>query len=214
MTKTGSGSQLSHPMIRSKPAPTTTAAPRVDQQVRVVGAGADAPSIPDDVMHQAQIDLDSMRKAELPDFQPSFDDPLVQQQLLKRDTFERLLSFRKPTTKDVTIDGLVYRFKILNPHETSSVIKLFLALPEDEQLNLRERMLLMSAGLMTVNGFRLEDVYVGPEVEDVLKKYAQLSEWPYPLVNHLLREFNEFISEVREKYLPDFLAQRKAESKG
>lgn len=216
MSKSGSGSPLSHPVVKSKKVSPVQSQPRPNQQMHVVGSpeGAAAPHLmSEDILRAAQEDFRAIRSVELPIAEANFDDPLVQQELRKRETFERLLSFRKPTIKDITIDGMAYRFKILNPHETSEVIKLFMSLPEDERLNLRERMLLMSAALVSVNGYKLEDIYSGPDVDDVLKKYTQLSEWPNPLVNQLLRDFNDFVAEVKERYLPDFLVQPKAENK-
>lgn len=213
-------SSLNHPMVKSKkPSPVAQPMPpRPDQRVHVVGGPSETSvtpqAMPAEILREAQDDLRAIRSVELPVAEPNFEDPLIKQELKKREVFEKLLSFRKPLFKDVVVDGLTYKFKILNPHESSEVVKIWSTLPEEERLPLREKMLLMSAALVSIDGYKLEDLYSGPEVDDVLKKYSQLNEWPNPLVNQLIREYTDFGAEVKEKYLADFLARQTAESKG
>ncbi len=178
---------------------------------------ASVPLMPESVKAGLQADLSRLRQADelMAQAKPNFDDPLIQQELRKREIFQKIMANRNPVMKDFLVDGLNYKFKILTPEETGEAIKLLMSLPDEERTPLRERGLMMAKALVSIDGFLLEDMYDGPEISDpTLKKYMQIFEWPNPLFSSLLRQFETFTDETRQRYLPDFLTQPKTESKG
>lgn len=141
-------------------------------------------------------------------------DPAIQAQVKRHDTFQKLMYFKQPMNTSFAIDGMNFKLKILSPIDMAEVSKIFNSLPEDEQTIYRQRLMQLAGALMDIDGVKLEDVYHGPEASVYMKRYSEIIQWPNPLISNILTQYEDFALQVKDRYLPDFLKQPKAEGKG
>lgn len=134
------------------------------------------------------------------------EDPVIEQELEKQKTLERLMMFKKPVFKEFTIDGLRFKLKMLTPSETHKVFTHIVALEEQTQVAKTPNMIL-AAALMDVNGVRVEETYDGDPaiVDPILRRFSILQSWPQPLIKTLNRAYNEFSTAKEKEFSYDFL---------
>ena len=133
----------------------------------------------------------------------------------KHDVINRLLLFTQPMYKTVELGGMQFRFKVMTPSDTAHVIKIFNAMPEDEQTLMRNRILNLAAALIDVDGVSLESIYKGTLSRDVvLMRYSELMKWSNPVLNGVLAAHDKLLEDMKQEYLPGFLKQPKKESTG
>jgi hypothetical protein len=133
-------------------------------------------------------------------------DPLIEKELKKKKTLEKLLLFKTPHTKNVEIDGVVFTLKLLNSNESNTVLKEVMKLDNEEQLT-RSSLILLSAALIEANGIKLEETYSGPEeiTSTILQRYYELSQWHAPIINLLVKAYQAFVAEVEGEFSQSFL---------
>lgn len=139
----------------------------------------------------------------------TLEDPVLEQELERKRTFEQLILFKKPKTTTVSIHGANFTLKLLNSNESNQVYKEVIALPKEEQL-VKTPLMVLAAALVSVNSVPLEEAYSGPkDIESVLlRKYYEVSQWHSPLVNALSTAYNSFTKDVESEYTKDFLASK------
>lgn len=137
------------------------------------------------------------------------EDPLIKPEFDKKQALEKLLLFKKPYFKEVEIDGVVFKLKLLNSNEHNEVYQELLGLEDSNSQMSRTNLMLLAAVLTEVNGIKLEDAYSGPpEVKSSLKKkYYEISQWHSPLVSSLTNAYSLFVKEANQKYNPNFLGK-------
>lgn len=137
---------------------------------------------------------------------PPIDDVLVQKELDRKASLEKLVLFKKPTLKTVVVGGIEFRFKTLNVHENSAVYEKIRDLPAEERV-MKSPVMLLAASLVDANGIRIEENYSGPAdiTDPLMQKYYELSSWNMPIINALVAAYTEFVKEVEGEYKRDFL---------
>lgn len=186
-------SKFDHAMMPKKPAPATPA--QRPNRVHTVAPPEDE-----------ELDLSG-------DEDLFADDPLLQRELDKREAFEKLVLFKRPMTKEITVDGLVFTMKILTPSESSIMSEKLKDVPDDQTVS-RLKVLTLCLAIQDVSGIKLEDTFSGPaDIKDVTsRRYYELQQWPSPLINNLFVEYNKFMQEVEKRYVPAFLAEKGSQS--
>ena len=139
---------------------------------------------------------------------PPIDDIIVQKEIEKKRSFEKLVLFKQPKTKVFDISGVNFRLKVLNVHENGQVYKKIRELPDDEQLT-KSPIMLLAASLVDADGFKIEENYSGPiEITDpIMRRYYELCAWNMPIINALVTAYTQFIKEVEGEYQKNFLAK-------
>lgn len=134
------------------------------------------------------------------------DDAILQKELEKKRVLEKLILFRQPVTKDVSIDGMSFKIKLLNPDDNVKVFKELKKLSGDEQI-VKTPVMLLAAALVDINGIRLSEVYSGPAeiTEPLLQAYYEINKWPVALINTLSTVFQSFTEETEKGFTKDFL---------
>ena len=133
-------------------------------------------------------------------------DPFAEKELEKKNVLEKILLFRQPYVKVVTIKGVKFSLKILNANDNDAVFEKLLALKQSEQMS-RSPVMILAAAIMDIDGVKIEDLYDGPDdIEDLLlKKYYEVSRWPSPLTKSLTRAYNKFSENLDKEFDNDFL---------
>jgi hypothetical protein len=155
----------------------------------------------DDVTDEIYDDLPFSNDDEEPfvdDF--SDDDAWIEQESKKKNTLEKLLLFKKPYCKEVEIDGVTFKLKLLNSNESNLVYKEIMKLSSEEQLS-KSSLMLLSASLIEADGIALEDTYSGPDdiTSPIIQRYYELSQWHAPIINLLVKAYKDFSSSFLDK---------------
>lgn len=134
------------------------------------------------------------------------DDSILQKELEKKKVLEKLIMFRQPVTKEVVIDGMIFKVKLLNPDDNVKVFKELKKLEGEEQI-VKTPIMLLAAAILDINGIKLSEVYSGPaEVTDpLLQAYHEINKWPVALINTLSKVFQGFTEETEQGFTKDFL---------
>lgn len=134
------------------------------------------------------------------------DDSILQKEIEKKRVLEKLLLFRQPVTKEVLIDGMTFKIKLLNPDDNVKVFRELKKLNGDEQI-VKTPVMLLAAALLDINGIMLSEVYSGPaEITDsLLQAYYEINKWPVALINTISGVFQEFTDETERGFTKDFL---------
>jgi hypothetical protein len=134
------------------------------------------------------------------------DDAILQKELEKKRVLEKLILFRQPVTKEVSIDGMTFKIKLLNPDDNVKVFKELKKLSGDEQI-VKTPVMLLAAALLDINGIKLSEVYSGPVeiTEPLLQAYYEINKWPVALINTLSTVFQSFTEETEKGFTKDFL---------
>lgn len=138
--------------------------------------------------------------------QSPIDDALVQKELERKAALEKLVLFKQPKVKTVTIGDVEFRLKLLNVHENALVYAKIRELSAEEQLT-KSPVMLLAASLVDANGIKIEDNYSGPEdiTDSLMQKYYELSSWNMPIINALVTVYTEFVNSVESEYKKGFL---------
>lgn len=132
-------------------------------------------------------------------------DPVMEQENEKKKALEKILLFRKPFTKEIEIKESLFKLKILNANDNDAVFEHVMNLNENEQVS-RTPIMILAASLLSVNDIPVEELYDGPETDDVLyKKYHEISRWPAPLTKSLQRAYNKFSGDMDKEFTTPFL---------
>lgn len=134
-------------------------------------------------------------------------DKLIQEQLDKKAVLEKLVMFKEPHYKKVGLNGITFRLKLLTAEENTEVYSMIRKFASEDQVT-RSPLILLAASLVDANGIKIEDTYVGPEVDSpMLKRYHELCKWHMPVINALVGAYSEFTLSVEKEYSEDFLAK-------
>ena len=183
-------SKIEHPMLK--------------QQPQSVTKPAGAPTKPLIPFVKVVEDAETPSAPPVGDPAALFDEPVMRLEAEKKRTLEKLVLFKKPITKEVKIDDVTFKFKILNSNDSAEVFGMLAGMPESEQ-QAKINLLLLAASLTEANGLPIESVYEGPPVAPLMKRLSELARWNAPLVNALSREYRKFVDEEDKRYSADFL---------
>jgi hypothetical protein len=130
----------------------------------------------------------------------------LQKEIEKKNVLEKLLLFRQPVTKEVIIDGMTFRLKLLNSDDNVRVFRELKKLNTDEQV-VKTPVMLLAATILDINGIKLSEVYAGPvEITDPLvQAYYEINRWPVALINALSSAFQKFVNDTEAGFTKDFL---------
>jgi len=133
-------------------------------------------------------------------------DPVIEAEVKKKNILEKLVLFSKPHLKDVKCGDNIFQLKILTSNENDAVFSEIRKFTASEQF-VKTSIMLLSASLLEADGVPIESIYSGPEeiTNPMLQRYYELCKWPSPLINQLVKAYNEFVAEVEGEYTFDFL---------
>lgn len=136
------------------------------------------------------------------------DDPVIEKELQKKRTLEKLLLFKQPVYKEVRVSGMTFRLKILTPQENKKVFSHIISLDEEAQIAETPNMIL-AASIIDVDGIKIEETYDGnPTIkEPILQKFNVLQSWPHPLIKVLSKAYNSFVADKEKEFSSDFLGE-------
>lgn len=152
-----------------------------------------------------------------PDDQDILSDEVMQRELAKKKTLEKLVLFKQPVYKEVELAGARFKIKLLNVHESNNISKRIQNMPDEDGSPAKIALMLLSAALVSIDDIPLEDTYSGPEeIEDpVMRRYHEMCSWPMTLINALTDAQQAFVQEVNSDLSTDFLEKsRKTQSTG
>lgn len=134
------------------------------------------------------------------------DDSILQKEMDKKRVLEKLILFRQPVVKEVTIDGMNFKLKLLNPDDNVGVFRELKKLNADEQI-VKTPVMLLAAAILNINGITLSEIYSGPpEITDpLLQTYYEINKWPVALINTLSGVLQSFTDETESGFTKDFL---------
>lgn len=190
---------IQHPSMKRR----DSAAPVAQQATRVTTV---MPPEDEANMYEEDEELEELVSQQAVTPEQVMDDPVIENELRKKRTLEKLLLFKKPVYKEVQISDMTFRLKILTPQENKKVFSHIIALDEQSQIAETPNMIL-AASLVDVDGLKVEDTYDGDEsIKDpILRKFYTLQTWPQPLIKVLNRAYNEFVGEKEKEFGADFL---------
>jgi hypothetical protein len=117
--------------------------------------------------------------------------------------------------KEVVINEMNFRFRMLTPADSAHVGNILNSFPEADQTVLKSRILNLAASLIDIDGVSLESIYTGNLSRDVvLMRYSELLKWSNPILNGVMLAYEKLVDDVKQEYMPDFLKQPKKESTG
>lgn len=190
-------SNIEHPKFRNlgtKQVAATMPAPRV---TRVTEPGDE------EFMQQMASVMEALPTGPL---KPIIDDAIIEKEMQKKKTLEKLVLFKTPHTTDVEIAGTVFKLKLLNTQDNAAVYSMIKDLPPEDQVT-KTPIVLLAASIVDIDGMRLEDTYSGPDdIEEPIKmKYYELSSWNMPIINALAVAYRQFNDKIEKEFSSSFL---------
>lgn len=135
--------------------------------------------------------------------------PVDEKEKRKNDVISKLLMFKEVTTYDFLMSGMKFTFKLLSPGESVKTTKLFEELPEDKKTLYYGRVLMTAAGLVDVDGVKLEDLSQEEGLSPVLKRMNELLKWNSVVLDAVMSARETGLDDIRKEYAPDFLKSGK-----
>lgn len=133
----------------------------------------------------------------------------------RTEVINKLLLFTQPLIKEVSINDMKFRFRMLTPADSAHVGNILNSFPEADQTVLKSRILNLAAALIDIDGVSLESIYTGKLSRDVvLMRYSELLKWSNPILNGVMVAYEKLVDDVKQEYMPDFMKQPKKESTG
>lgn len=162
--------------------------------------------IDDDMIFAKQMES-VMSQASMSQAEPiHVDDTILKKEMEKKRVLEKLIMFSRPVTKQVSIDGMDFTLKLLNPDDNVKVFRELKVLTSDEQI-VKTPVMLLAAAIQDINGIKISEVFSGPaEITDpLLQTYHEINKWPVSLINAISSAFQEFVEETEKGFTKDFL---------
>ena len=136
-------------------------------------------------------------------------DTVLEADKKKSQIVEKLMFYKKPVYKEVSLGDTVFKLKALTQYENEKVLKAISTLPGEQQL-IKASQMSLAASIESVDGVPLEELYTGDaKIESpLLKKYAILNEWNQYVVSSILDAYRLFKDELSKSVTFDFLDKK------
>ena len=132
-------------------------------------------------------------------------DPILDREIEKRLTLEKIMFLSQPVIKEFEYGGLKFQMKLIKAEDNARILKAMSEAKTDEVY--RASLMGVAASILTVNGIDLEDFFAGPPTihDPLLKKYDVIRNWPPFLTTFLTACSSQIQSDTQQEFTKDFL---------